>query len=389
MDAKLYPFRNSTPGSPCINGGTLNGCGWCFPKPPPPTPPAPPLPSPPSETDWFFEAKRGVFTHYLHALQSSNGTNAQGNASTSWTDTVDAFDADAYANSAAATGARYATITLMQGDKFLLGPNSVYNKLTGYKPGEACSKRDLVLDIHAALAKRGLKLLLYWTCDGPTNDHQASAGMGLPGSPGAGYKPCRIHPGSWPCRHDTNLTKPVPMGFVQRWAQVLEEYTVRYGDKVSGWWVDGCYQPYYGSGDASDNKLHPYYLAVKKGNPQAMVSFNRGVRHPISRARTDYSKWNDFTNGETDDFSDVPNSRSVETDDGGIAQWHSLGFIGSFWASPGTTRYNASALRSYSKAVAAGGGVLTVDLQLLRNGSMNAAQVELIREAWRDIETDG
>jgi hypothetical protein len=120
-----------------------------------------------------------------------------------------------------------------------------------------------------------------------------------------------------------------------------------------------------------------------------MVSFNRGVRHPISRARSDYSKWDDFTNGETDDFSDVPSSRSVETDDGGVAQWHSLGFIGSFWASPGTSRYNASALRSYSKAVAAGGGVLTVDQQLLRNGSMNAAQVELIREAWRDIETDG
>ena len=60
------------------------------------------------------------------------------------------------------------------------------------------------------------------------------------------------------------------MAFVQRWARVLEEYTVRYGDKVSGWWVDGCYQTYYGSGDASDNKLHPYYLAFKKGNPQAI-----------------------------------------------------------------------------------------------------------------------
>lgn len=32
------------------------------------------------------------------------------------------------------------------------------------------------------------------------------------------------------------------------------------------------------------------------------------------------------------------------------------------------------------------GGVLTVDLQLLRNGSMNAAQVALLGEAWK---TDG
>jgi len=41
--------------------------------------------------------------------------------------------------------------------------------------------RDLVLDIYAALDKRGLKLLLYWTGDGPHEDHQASAGMGMPG----------------------------------------------------------------------------------------------------------------------------------------------------------------------------------------------------------------
>jgi len=51
----------------------------------------------------------------------------------------------------------------------------------------------------------------------------------------------------------------------------------------------------------------------------------------------------------------------------------------------GTSRYNASALRAYSQEVAAGGGVLTVDLQLLRNGSMNAEQVRLIGEAWKGL----
>ena len=41
----------------------------------------------------------------------------------------------------------------------------------------------------------------------------------------------------------------------------------------------------------------------------------------------------------------------------------------------------------YSRKVAAGGGVLTVDLQLFRNGSMNADQVALLREAWRGLKT--
>ena len=29
--------------------------------------------------------------------------------------------------------------------------------------------------------------------------------------------------------------------YVQNWAAVAAEYSRRYGDKVKGWWVDGCY----------------------------------------------------------------------------------------------------------------------------------------------------
>ena len=41
--------------------------------------------------------KRGVFTHYLDGLQSRNGSNAQGNPEADWSKTVDAFDAESYA----------------------------------------------------------------------------------------------------------------------------------------------------------------------------------------------------------------------------------------------------------------------------------------------------
>ena len=34
----------------------------------------------------------------------------------------------------------------------------------------------------------------------------------------------------------------IPELFAQRWGSVLKEYAVRYGDKVKGWWVDGCYE---------------------------------------------------------------------------------------------------------------------------------------------------
>jgi hypothetical protein len=71
-----------------------------------------------------------VFTHYLDGLQNNFGSNSLGK-NTTWSDCVDEFDVDAYADSAAATGARYAVITMMQGAKFMLGPNARYDNLTG------------------------------------------------------------------------------------------------------------------------------------------------------------------------------------------------------------------------------------------------------------------
>lgn len=141
----------------------------------------------------------------------------------------------AYAESAALAGARYAVITMMQGTKFMLAPNAVYDTFTGYAPGDACATRDLVLDLYAALAPRGIRLMLYWTGDGPHMDQQAISGLG------------------WP--EATTSRADVPELFAQRWGAVLQEYAERYGDKVAGWWVDGCYTYF----NYTDAKLQPYH----------------------------------------------------------------------------------------------------------------------------------
>lgn len=78
-------------------------------------------------------------------------------------------------------------------------------------------------ELHAALAKRGLSLMLYWTGDGPHGDEQASTGMGLPGCPADADST------GGDCRSN------IPLLFAQRWASVMEEYAVRFGDSVKGW----------------------------------------------------------------------------------------------------------------------------------------------------------
>lgn len=80
-------------------------------------------PSPLPETDWLSAAGHGVFTHFLEGLQSEFGRNS-GGLNSSWNECVDAFNAEAYAADAAATGAKYAFITIMQGSNYTGNPTA-------------------------------------------------------------------------------------------------------------------------------------------------------------------------------------------------------------------------------------------------------------------------
>eukprot|EP00035_Acanthoeca_spectabilis_P000819 m.75793 g.75793 ORF g.75793 m.75793 type:complete len:409 (-) comp10449_c0_seq1:161-1387(-) len=336
--------------------------------------------SPRPETDWFSAAGHGVFTHFLDLLQNSNGRNSQG-YNTTWNETVAQFDVEAYAADAAATGARYATITIMQGTRYMIAPNQVFDGYTGFAPGEACASRDLVLDLWTALDKRGLKLLLYYTGDGPCRDADPATAAAFNWTPDG-----------------------VDEVFVQRWANVLKEYALRYGDKVSGWWIDGCYASRL---KYNDTLLEYYHNAIRAGNPSAVIGYNNGVKHPIASPRPwasggEVSAWEDMTCGENNGFDDVPTSRWVtgQAVAGGpnvTVQWHSLGFLGSQWAANGTcicqgmapsctshgcTHLSPTDIKLYTQEINSVGGVLTLDLQLWRNGSLNAEQVSALSEAW-------
>ena len=53
------------------------------------------------------------------------------------------------------------------------------------------------------------------------------------------------------------------MAWVERWARVLECFAVRYGAKVKGWWIDGCYVKNGGMAAAlAVNVLHSSVAAL-------------------------------------------------------------------------------------------------------------------------------
>jgi alpha-L-fucosidase len=161
---------------------------------------------------------------------------------------------------------------------------------------------------------------------------------------------------------------------------VLREYCVRYGDKVKGWWIDGCYADDYNSPNFGydDDKLKIYKDAIRDGNKNAIVAFNNGTHVPVSY----YSVHDDFLAGEMNDFVDIPDSRFING-----KQWHILAPLGvspdgnewHAWCKPGVKR-SGEYIRDYVRKVNEKGGVVTIDVCLKRDGSIPIEQIEVLKE---------
>jgi hypothetical protein len=298
------------------------------------------------DTDWFQKAGYGVFVHYLEDLQNAPEQIHSLGRRTSWDDCVREFDADRFAGAMAQAGAGYVMFTMHQRTRFLIAPNATFDRLTGYKPGQACATRDLIEDLHQALHRQGIPLMLYWTGDGPRQDPQAAAALG------------------W--------KDPVPLDYVRKWAAVAQEYGERYGDKVAGWWVDGSYR-FIGY---DEEKLGILAAALKAGNTRRIIAFNPGVEDKVRP----YSRHEDYTCGEQNRFLDQPAGRWIDGE-----QWHILSFLGSgqshigaAWAMPGAG-YAKQELVDYVFAVNQAGGVVSIDALLFRDGGLDRSQLEVLK----------
>ena len=310
------------------------------------------------KTDWFKESKWGIFTHYLNYMQNSNSENgmlhSQGKGETSWDECVNDFDTDKYAKILHELGAGYAYFTITQGYKFMCAPNETFNEITGYSTGEGCSTRDLIADLITSLDKYNIPLMLYFTGDGPYIDDKGGKAFGFFD------------------RNNNNVTDE----FVAKWARVAKEYSLRYKDKIKGWWIDGCYKDFYGY---NEGKLKMLGDAVRAGNPDTLVTFNNGVA-----VKGRYSQYEDYTAGEVTDFHNVyPESRFCDG-----SQWHVLSFLGlpaqfhewgnPAWGYPGS-KYSGEFIADYVRKVNGLDGVVSIDVCTLRDGSIDMGQIEVLK----------
>ena len=198
--------------------------------------------------------------------------------------------------------------------------------------------------------------MLYLPCQTPNGDARAQKAFGLP---------------------EGKQDQPIDIEFAGKWAQVIQEWSDRYGDKVAGWWFDGGYE-HIGFNEAI---AEIYAAAVKHGNPKAIVTFNPGVRL-IRHTRAE-----DYTAGELNEPFDVlPASRWVEG-----SQWHALTYLGSRWSAR-DTRHPAQKWAQWVSTAVSKGGVVTLDMgpnwdpQAGPIGSLAPAQMEQVKAVRAAVE---
>lgn len=317
----------------------------------------------------FKDRKWGVFCHYLNVLQNGTGPNNSRGSVTSWNECVEEFDCEKLAAQLSEIGANYFFITMQQGTRHFIAPNRTFEDWTGIKEG--CPDRDLVLDLYQALNKRGIALFLYYTGDALVRDEDPIIAERFGYQGGAGGV--------------------ISEELVRAWSLPLKEYAERYGSKVAGWWFDGVYKEIgYDAG-----RLAVMRDAVKSANKDALVANNfYGCLHPGTQVETtfegrgylradffqtlaDPTPFCDFTAGELVYFNAFPDPDRKWT-----ALPHVLSFLGiperpwevyNAWGMPGC-KYSPEYLASYIEALNRMGGVVTIDMCLKRDGSLDDGQ---------------
>ena len=308
----------------------------------------------PHRTDWFYQAKWGVFMHYLCGEKVTVEE---------WNNKVDSFDVKALAEQLKSLGAGYYIITIGQGSGHYCAPNAVYDSITGLSPSK-CSERDLISDLYDELHKAGISLMVYTPSEGPFHDHDARKGLKM-----------HHHWSDSDHNGETDWQRYRQVDFMLNWEKVLGEWARRWGTKVSGWWVDGCYHKEERFPENEEPNFKTFTNALRSGNPDAIVALNPGIEVPVISC----SEYEDYTTGEVTaslpllGSLHVPMQRFLNG-----KQYHILTYLGESWMK-GKPRFNANMVAGYTEHINRHGGVVSWDVPYTENGLIPKEYIEALK----------
>ncbi len=310
-----------------------------------------------SRAQWFRKARWGVFAHYLAAPASSREQVAL--TSDQWNRQIDDFDVDQLAADLSDMGAAYFFITIGQNTGFFCSPNDTYDTLVGRLPSRL-SRRDLVADIADALEARGIRTLAYLPSHAPAHDRLSVERLSC--TPPWDASAWQLGPGDF--TPSGGIDERLSL-FQKNWESVVREWSIRWGRRIHGWWLDGCYHADRMYRHADRPNFESFADALRAGNSESIVAFNGGVKLPV----VCQASCEDYTAGEVSsafpiaaDSWAAENARLV---DGRIqqAQYHLLTYLGENWGR-GVPRFSPEFVRSFTQLVNAQEGVVSWDVPI-------------------------
>lgn len=186
-----------------------------------------------ADTAWFQQARYGMMVHWTKQSMPLTGEPK------SYEQAVADFDVETFADTMKSTGAGFVVVTTSHAFQYFPAP---LKSLDAIIPGRTTA-RDLPAELAAALAKRGMKLFLYFHL-GAHDDAEWLKASGF-----------------W----ETDTSK-----FFNNWKSIISEAGERYGDKLAGWWFDDGSTNYYYRSAPWESLVR----AAKAGNPKRLVGFN-------------------------------------------------------------------------------------------------------------------
>lgn len=288
--------------------------------------------------DWLREARFGVMTHYLADWIGQRERRPP--SVEHWNELVDGFDVERLAEQLESVGARYYLITIGQNSGYYVSPNATYDRFVGRTPSR-CSRRDLVADLYESLRKRNIRLMVYLPSGAPGGDREAREAL------------------QW-------QTGPHPnREFQAKWEQVIREWSTRWGDKVVGWWFDGCYWPNTMYRGEEPPNFESFAAAARAGNTRRIVAFNPGV---FARVHS-ITPHEDFTAGEINDVARIEIKRQANGRLDGT-RIHILSFLGSKWGTGDEPRLATEDVVRWSRDIWRYDGAFTWDVPIQSNGTI-------------------
>jgi hypothetical protein len=300
-----------------------------------------------SRTDWFMAARWGIMCHYLDSPASSEI--ASTTSSEDWNRRIDNFDVSGFTNQVERIGAGYVSFTTGQNSGHYCSPNATYDSIVGRYPS-LCSRRDLIAELAASLARVGVKLIVYLPSGAPEFD------------------PLAVERFEWR-RGDYRLHQ-----FQCRWESVVREWSDRWGTAIAGWWIDGCYFAEAMYRQPEPPNFMSFAAALRSGNPDSIIAFNAGVQTPVARL----TEYEDYTAGEIN--ADFPTANKWSTPARFIhdSQYHILSYLGDWWGE-GAPRFSNEFVTGFTADVNSRQGVVTWDVPLSPTGQIDTAFIQQLK----------